>query len=565
MLKSLNVQNIALISDIEIEFENGLNVLTGETGAGKSILIDAIGLLLGDRSDKTLIRSGETQCRVIGCFEIEQIIKEQIKIYCDKYDLDVDDELLISRSFNLEGKGQIKINGQPVTLSMLKELTSLLVDSYGQHESYFIFDTANHLSLLDAFCNLQQTNEFAEYSKNYCRLKEINLQIKQLGGNDEERHKTIEYLNYQIAEIENAKLSQDEFENLEINKKRMLNISKIVTSTLDAYNYLNENTLFNITHAKSSVQQACIYDDSLESLAQRLDSVKIELADIVDTLEEYNENSNFDENEQERIEERLDLYNSFFRKYGKTVEDIFIYLDKIKSECADLINAKEKLDALQNEKSIVLCNLFRLGKQLHDIREAGAKDLGEKVVFNLENLNMKNTKLRFNFQPFLEDESCVLSNGLDKVEILFSANIGEPEKPLNKIASGGEISRFMLALKSAIASVDNMPTMIFDEIDTGISGKTSEAVSQHMAIISKSHQVIVVTHSQHITAMADVNYLIYKNQQDGKTYTNIKRLNSAEKIEEVARFMSGSVITETAKLNAKEMVDEQDKFKQNLL
>ena len=258
------------------------------------------------------------------------------------------------------------------------------------------------------------------------------------------------------------------------------------------------------------------------------------------------------------------MYYSFFRKYGKTVEDIFVYFDSIKKQSTDLVNAKEMLDKLQNEKNIVLCNLFAIGKKLHKFREDSAMILCGKVIENLENLNMKDTKLKFNFNTIVEDEQYINNNGLDKVEILFSANMGEPEKPLNKIASGGEISRFMLALKSVIADVDNMPTMIFDEIDTGISGNTSEAVAKQMATISKEHQVIVVTHSQHIAAMADVNFLIYKNQMEGKTYTNIICLNYAEKVNEVARFMSGSLITEAAILNAKELILEQDNYKQNL-
>lgn len=564
MLKSLNVQNVALISSAEIEFEKGLNVLTGETGAGKSILIDSIGLLLGDRIDKTLIRNGENQCKVIGCFDVAESNKRQLQAFCEKYDLELDDEILISRSFNLEGKSQIRVNGQPITLTILKELTSILVDSYGQHESYFIFDTTNHLKILDDFCNMDSLEVYKEYKSYFEKLKSINSQIRELGGNDEERQKTIEYLKYQINEIEQAEISQSEFENLKTDKKRLLNIGKIISNTVDAYNYLNENVVYNLSKAKGSLQQASNYDENLSSLADRLESVNLELADLIESIENYNRNSNFDEIEQNRVEERLNLYNSFFRKYGKAVEEILIYYDNIKQQCADLINAKERLDKLQNEKSIVLCNLYRTGKLLHNTRVSAAEKLCDSVINNLSNLNMSNCKLKFYFEPIVEEEDFIFSNGLDKVEILFSANLGEPEKPLNKIASGGEISRFMLALKSVIAQVDNMPTMIFDEIDTGISGNTSEAVAKQMAIIAKNHQVIVVTHSQHITAMADVNFLIYKNENDGKTYTNIKKLDDAEKINEVARFMSGSTITDTAILNAKELIAEQIVYKQKI-
>lgn len=564
MLKNLYVQNVALISNAEIEFDKGLNVLTGETGAGKSILIDAIGLLLGNRADKTLIRSGETQCKVVGCFDFSMRSAPELYNFCAKYDLQIDEEILISRTLNIDGKSQIKFNGQTITLSILKELSSILVDSYGQHESFLIFNTDNHLKILDDFCGLKHTDEYDQYIQYNYKLKQINAQIRQLGGDDEERQKTIEYLKYQIAEIEQANISQNEFEQLEQDKKRMSNIGKIVSNTIDAYNYLNENTLYNIGRAKSSVMQASNYDESLQELADRLESTKIELADILDSIELYNQNSNFNEAEQQRIEERLNLYNAFFRKYGKTVEDVLDYHDEIKVKCNNLINAKQQLEELQNQKSLVLCNIFNMGKKLHDIRQVAAEKLCGLVMQNLNNLNMKNTKLKFSFEPYIEEEQFIYGNGLDRVELLFSANLGEPEKPLSKIASGGEISRFMLALKSVIAKVDKMPTMIFDEIDTGISGVTSEAVAKQMAVISKEHQVIVVTHSQHIASMADVNFLIYKNQADGKTYTNIMRLSVEQKVNEIARFMSGSHLTESSILNAKELIAEQDKYKQNL-
>jgi DNA repair protein RecN (Recombination protein N) len=564
MLDSLIVKNVALISDAQIEFDKGLNVLTGETGAGKSILVDSIGLLLGARNDKTLIRSGETECKVVGKFSIESNIAGLIDGFCEKYDLEKCDELLISRSFNLDGKSQIKINGQTSTLAMLKELSAILVDCYGQNESFVIFDTANHLKILDAFAGLQREDVFVEYQANNKVLKEINSKIKEFGGSDEERLRNIDLLSYQIKEIEDAKISQQEYEELENKKKFFMNVGKIVANTQEAYNFLAENSVDAVSHARQNLELASNYDNSLAGYAERLNAVKIELNDILSDLEDYNSNSQFDENEQNRVEEKLNLYFSFFRKYGKTVEDVLGYYDKIKEECARLINAKEELLKLQNQKSVVLCKLFSLAKKLHAIRDKKAKELCAQVVDRLKNLGMKNAHLMFRFEELIEDEKYIYADGMDKVELMFSANLGEPEKPLKKIASGGEISRFMLSLKSVIAGVDNLPTMIFDEIDTGISGVISEAVAKQMAIISKNHQVIVITHSQHIASMADNNYLIYKTEQDGKTYTNIKKLNSEEKVKEVARFMSGNDLTQTALLNAKEMIAMQTDFKKSL-
>ena len=564
MLKNLSVKNVALISSAEIEFDSGLNVLTGETGAGKSILVDSIGLLLGDRVDKTLIRSGETECKVTGCFEVERKVEQPVSDFCKKYDMDYSEEFYITRTFSIEGKSQIKINGQPSTLSMLKEFSSIMVDSYGQHESYSIFNPANHLTILDDYCGIRLLPEYDSYRLNYDKLKQINNSINKIGGNEEERLRNIELLNYQIEEIKNAKISKEEYEQLESDKKRLLNIGKIVTNTTDAYSFLNENTVESIAKAKNSLVQASNYDEELTSLSDRLQSVKIELNDILASIETYNENSNYSEDEQQRVDERISLYNSFFRKYGKTVDDVLEYCEKIIKERDELLNARETLVKLQNKKSIVLCDLFNLSKKLHHIREVKSEELCKSVMENLSNLNMQNAKLRFDFKPLIESEEFLCQNGMDCGEILFSANLGEPEKSLSKIASGGEISRFMLALKSVIAKMDNMPTMIFDEIDTGISGKTSEAVAKQMATIAKEHQVIAITHSQQIASMADSNYLVHKDEQNGKTYTYISKLNYDEKVKEIARFISGDVLTETAILSAKEMVEKQDKYKANI-
>lgn len=564
MLEYLNVQNVALISNVEIEFEKGLNVLTGETGAGKSILVDSIGLLLGGRCDKNLIRNGESQCKVTGKWNIENSNTAQINQFCNKYDFEPFDELIVTRTCTSEGKSQAKINGQPVTLSMLKELTSMLVDIYGQNENWTIFNSTNHLSILDAFAKIEQQTAFVEYKQNYETLTNINKSLKQFGGSDEDRLKTIDYLNYQIDEIENQKLSVEEYETLLADKKRLSNIGKIATQTSDSQIYLANTTIDNLSKAKSCIEYASQFDDCLKDYAERLNSASIEIQDILDSITDYNRSLDFSESEQQRVEDRLSIYNSMFRKYGKSVEEILQHLEKIKTERVLLLGATEEITKLQAQKSEVLEKLYNYAQKIHEIRENSGKELCSKVLINLQNLEIPNAKLSFYFAPISNIENNLQSNGMDTAELMFSANLGEPEKPLNKIASGGEISRFMLALKSVVANVDNMPAMIFDEIDTGISGNTSEAVAKQMAIISKEHQVIVITHSQHIASMADNNYFIYKAEKDGKTFTNIQKLDQQGKLKEVARFMSGSQITQSAIDNAKDMIEQQNKFKQNL-
>lgn len=560
MLEKIVIKNIALIESAEIEFENSLNVLTGETGAGKSILLDSIGLLLGDRIDKNLLRKGAEDCKVTGKFNLNNNSLNFFKNFCDKYDLEFDEDLIITRSYNIDGKSSIKINGQMVTLSMLRELCSNLVNTYGQNENQIIFNTDNHLKILDAFAETIETDSYKKYIEYYAELKRIENKLKEFGGSDEERLRQIDLLSYQVEEIENAKISFDDYEELKKRRQILLNIGKVVSNTTMAQNYLNEELINNITKAKNSIDQASIYDLNLSDFSERLNSARIEIEDIFDSLKIYNQNYDFSEEDQEQIEDRYSLYNNLMRKYGNSVENILIELEKMKTQLLNLKNADEIITKLTLQKQKLVSQLLDLGLQIRQYRTKYAGKLCDLIEKNLQNLNMKNAKLKFNF----EQNDKLLNDGIDRVELLFSANLGEEEKPLSKIASGGEISRFMLALKSVIASQDEMPTMIFDEIDTGISGLTSEAVAKQMAIIAKSHQVIVVTHSQQIASMADTNFLIEKLENGDRTITLVKKLNYDEKVVEIARFMSGDRTNEAAIKNAKALIEEQDIYKKSL-
>ena len=560
MLESLSVKNIALIESAEITFERGLNVLTGETGAGKSILLDSIGLLLGNRIDKTLLRAGETTCKVVGKFSLDSVTKELFKNYCDKYCLDFDDEILIARTYNLDGKSDIRINGEQVTLSMLKELCVFLVNSYGQNENQVIFDASNHLKILDDFALTHNLPEFIEYQSLYNELQDISQKLNNFGGSDEERLKQIDILSYQIDEIENVEISVEDYDDVISKRHKLLNAGKIISNTTLAQNHLDGDMLSNISRAKSSLEQAQLYDQNLGDYAERLESVKLELADILDSIKTYNNNYDFSETEQQKIEDRFSLYNKLMRKYGKDVVEILTNFENMKDELDRLKNADAEILKLNLQKQKVIAKMQVLGESISMYRKKKAIELCDLIVQNLKNLSMQNAKLKFDFKQ----NDKLYADGIDRVELLFSANLGEVEKPLAKIASGGEISRFMLALKAVIAKVDNMPTMIFDEIDTGISGATSEAVAKQMAIISKNHQVIVVTHSQQIAAMADTNFLIKKIEENQKTITLVKQLDEAEKLEEVARFMSGDSINEISIKSAQKLIDEQNEYKKML-
>lgn len=564
MLEYLNVKNIALIDNVEINFEKGLNALTGETGAGKSILIDSINLLLGNRIDKSLVRTGESFCKVVGKFSVEDYLKTDFKDFCEKYDLEYDDEILISRTYKVEGKNDIRINGEMVTLGVLKELCSLLVDSYGQNENQEIFNVNNHLTMLDNFAKTSETSEFLEYRKNFELLRNINKKLKEFGGNDIERLKTIDLLKYQVDEIESAKLSANEYEELENSRHIMMNLGKIVSNTTMAENCLQDDCMNNILKAKNCISQASLYDDSLQSYADRIESVKIELDDILYSISQYNGKTDFNEDKQQQIEDRLNLYNKLFRKYGKTVEEILQNKDDMSNQLNMLENADAEIAKLKKDKDNVLTNLYEYGRKMNEHRKKYAKVLCDAILSNLTKLSMQNARLDFRFKEIVADESSLKPTGLDEVELLFSANLGEELKPLSKIASGGEISRFMLALKSVIAKTDNMPTMIFDEIDTGISGQTSEAVAKQMAVIGKNHQVIVVTHSHQIASMADVNFLIRKQEVNGRTNTNVEKLDFAQKVKEIARFLSGDAISDISLKNAEDLINSQIMYKKSI-
>ena len=564
MLDYLSVKNIALIENAEIDFENGLNVLTGETGAGKSILLDAIGLLLGARSDKTLVRNGETECKVVGKFSIQNFVQDKFKSFCEKYDLGYDDEILISRSYKIDGKNDIRLNGEPITLSMLKELSSFLVDSYGQNENQIIYDASNQLKILDGFSKIQNFEPYQSYLTCFAELKSINKKLKEFGGNNEERLRNLDILSYQIEEIEKANLSEEDYEQVSEKRHLLLNLGKIVSSTTLSQNFLEDGVISNISRAKSALEQASVYDQKLGELAERLYSASIEISDIFDNIKLYNQNIDFSDEEAKKIDDRIDLYNKMLRKYGKSVSEILENRQQMQAEYERLLNADQEISRLSKEKESILQKLYCFGKQISDYRKENSAVLCEEIAQNLKKLGIKNAKLQFVFNELQNVESGIYFDGMDKAELLFSANLGEELKPLSKIASGGEISRFMLSLKAVIANVDNMPTMIFDEIDTGISGVTSEAIAKLMAKISKTHQVIAVTHSHQIASMADTNFFIEKTEHNGRTITNVHKLDQEEKVGEIARFLSGDNITSQSITNAKQLIQEQENYKNSI-
>lgn len=562
MLETLKIRNIALIDSLEINFQKGLNVLTGETGAGKSIIIDSLSFLLGARADKTLIRRGENTARVDGVFSVSSD-NLNIRHFFDSAGIEFSDSILITRMMNTDGKSDARINGEIVSLNMLKELTAYLVDIYGQQEQVGILKTKNQLKLLDNFIGEQLFPLKQEYFRYMKDLKSTNERIALLGGSPEERAREIDLLSFGIEEIERAKLSIDEEEKLAKEKILFSNMEKILTSTTMCENLLS-TAVQEISSGGNALIGAEKYDSSLSDLSKRLISLKIELDDILLTLEDYNSSANYDENRFNEIDSRLDEYKRLKRKYGQTVEEIFEYLHSAKEQLQLLENSENERNNLLKHKDEVLHILYDVAKDITLMRRERGQELSKLLVKNLTELGMPSAKIQFQFNTAEYIDENLLSDGMDTVEIMFNANAGEEIKPLNKVASGGELSRFMLALKAVVADMDDMPTMVFDEIDTGISGKMSQVVSEKIAKISKYHQVLVVTHSAQIAAMADVNFLIEKQEINGKTISSVKLLSSGEKLKEVARFISIDSTLNISIASAQALIEEQGKYKRNL-
>lgn len=559
MLKSLKIKNIALIEDLLIEFDEGLNVLTGETGAGKSIIIDSLSFVLGARSDKTLIRQGQNSARVEAIFDNLHFTDEVIQILND-LEIDASDDLMIVRTMSLDGKSDTKINGSPVTLSVLRKITSSLVDIYGQQEQVALMNARNQLELLDSFGTKIVKPIMAEYRQLYDKIKDTNLKLDQFGGDEQNYEREKDYLKFVIKEIEDANLSAGEEQSLAEDKIKLANIEKVMSLTATV-----ENAVYSaipaVSQGLSAMANAVQFDSSLGSIHSRLESIKLELDDIGEFISSYNRNDNFDERDLDKIEERLDQYKSLKRKYGSTCDEVLQYLQNSKQKLFELDNREEIRLNLLNEKQELLNKIFAVASKLSQQRRKIANELSEKIRNVLKNLGMPSCQVQFDFKNTELLEQNLTSKGIGQVEILFNANLGGTLNPLNKVASGGEMSRFMLAVKSIVSQNDSISTMVFDEIDTGISGKMAQAMSEKMAEISKYNQVLSITHTVQIASMADTHFLIKKKEENGKTISTVEKLSPEQRVEEISRFISGGELTASSIAMAKELLSKQEQYR----
>ena len=532
MISTLHIRNIGIIEDLSIDLNRGLNVLTGETGAGKTLIIDSLQIISGGRFSKDMIRKGETNSFVELC------------MYEPENENSIDGNIIISREIQSNGKNMCKINGRMVTVNELKEFMSKFIEIHGQNDNQNLLDSKQHLQYLDGFIGNKFINEKEEYKKLYNRYNEVKQELKENYGDDKERQRKLDLLKYQVNEIDEANLKIDEEIELEEKRKVMMNSEKIVENLQEADNLIAENSIDSISMAIRALEKIENIDKKYEKISSDLKSTYYELQELSRDISTYKDDVYFDEEENNYIEERLDLIYSLKRKYGNTIEEILTYLEETKKEIEHIENLEEYNNKLKKEKNELEEKMNILACKIHETREKYAKDLSNSINIELEELEMKNAKINVHVD-YIENE--YFRTGKDIVSFYITTNVGEDEKELSKIASGGEMSRTMLAIKRVLADSDKMPVLIFDEIDTGISGKAASSVAKKLKAIAQKHQVLCISHLPNIAAIADYNYFISKNVKEERTKTQIKLLKENEVIEEIARISSGEINETTLK------------------
>lgn len=548
MLAQLYIKNIAVIQEAAIEFGPAFNVFTGETGAGKTMLISAINGVLGERLSKDIIRTGEEKAYISALFShIPPAARLQIE---EKgYDLP-EGELLISRE--LGARNSCKINGRPATLQILKEIASLLIDIHGQKDSHRLLDPAYHMEYIDSFGGLEEP--LSAYQEQYRRTVELRKKLAGLSKNDREKQQRLDLLHYQIQEIQSARLEPGEEEELLALREKIRNSERIVKLAAASKQLVDGGEdLDGISAMAASLgdnlNALAAFLPELKEAAEQVTEFSYLIGDIGSQVSRYLEDMDFDPGALEAAEDRLDTIRTLKRKYGATVEEVLAHLEQCRSQLEDLSFSQEKIQALQEQLSLEIPKLQQLADQLTAQRHKAAREFLSQVKRELEFLNMPSVKLTVS-----AGRGECRSNGQDELEFLLSTNAGEPPKPLAKTASGGELSRVMLAIKNVLAEKDQVGTAIFDEVDTGVSGKAAQKIGQKLREVSKNRQVICVTHLAPVAAFANTHLYIHKEVEEGRTFTRVDLLEPAQRAEEIARIVSGDNITDTARKNAEEMI-----------
>ena len=550
MLSNLYIENIAVIEKTSIDFKKGLNVMTGETGAGKSIVIDSINAVLGNRTSKELIRTGASSAFVSAEFTN---LSEKALAVIDEAGFELEDgELLIQREISTTGKNKCRINGRPATVSTLKEIGVQLINIHGQHESYELMSPELHISYIDKLAGLE--SEIEAYQEVYKKYKKLSAELKKATVDESERERKIDLLKYQIDELEDADLRVGEYEKLNEQKAVLQNSEKIIEAIMSSRALMNgdeesSGVLENLQEINSQLSDISEYMSEVEPINSRIESAIYELEDCLSELTGLTDLVDTDGGSLDSIEERLDLIYTLGKKYGSTIKEMLDFLDKAKKELNALVMYDENREALIKECDKAYKEAEKLAKALSEKRRATSSEFADKVCEEMAFLDMPNVKL------VVVQESCELNSlGCDNIEFLISTNPGEPPKPISKIASGGELSRMMLAVKNVLSDKDDIDTLIFDEVDTGISGSAAQKVGLKLREVSKSRQVLCVTHLAQIAAMGNSHFKISKSVRDEKTFTKVEELDHEGRKQELARIIGGTEMTKASLDYAEEML-----------
>ena len=548
MLSLLHIENIAVIQCADISFDKGFNVLTGETGAGKSIVIDAISAIMGERAYRDMIRTGSTKASVRGVFtQVPELP------WFQENGVEYDPETVIQREVYLDGKNVCRVNGSLVSVSILRKLGVQLINIHGQHDSASLFDENNHLILLDAFSGNEPLRR--EYGEKYETYTQLQRQIASLTMDEGEKLRKMEMLRYQIQEIEKAKLTPGEDETLEQRRKLLQNSEKISDNLHDAVNavYGGEDTdgaASLLGEAERSLSRLSRFSEDFTELHQRVADLMYQVQDVAEELRIARDDLSYSADELEEIESRLDVIHRLRKKYGATCQDILDYKEKASQELDEIVFSDDHLEHLKGQCEKAKEAAWEAAKRLRQSREAGAQVLSRQILSELAQLDMPKVQFQCQFS-----QTDLTASGADLVAFYMSANAGEALKPLSKVASGGELARIMLAMKNVLAQQDQVATLIFDEVDTGVSGRAAQKVAEKLRSVSQNKQVLCVTHLPQLAALATTHFLIAKEERDGRTYTSVTPLDKEGRKRELARIIGGANITETTLKSAEEMLN----------
>ncbi len=535
MINTLHIKNVGIIDEISIDLNKGFNVLTGETGAGKTLIIDSLEILAGGRFSKEMIRKGEEYSFV------------EISVSSNK-----EDDIILSREININGKNLCKINGRMVTVAELKNFMSSIIDIHGQHDNQSLLNSNVHIKLLDKFAGSKIKNIKLDYLEKYSKYKSLKEEIAKNYGDDKEKQRKLDLLKYQSNEIKEANLKKGQEEKLEEKKKKILNTEKLSKNLGIAENEILNVALDSVQSAMKALEKIEDINEEYSKTAESVRNIYYELEDCGRTVSTYSEDIYFDDREIEEVETRLNLISSMKRKYGNNIEEILKYKEEVEKEIYEIENLEEYTNKLKSDLEVLEKQMKELCSKMHQIREKTSVILAAEVRKDLIDLEMKNIKFKVDIN--YDENKEFNENGQEQIEFLIMTNIGGDFKPLKKIASGGEMSRIMLAIKRVLADVDEVETLVFDEIDTGISGIAANKVAEKMKEIAKTYQIICVTHLATIAAKGDSNYFISKEVENEKTKTNICLLKDESLLKEIARIASGQV-TKISMQYAKELIN----------